>query len=147
MVLCCGNAAPTRAGRRCPGIRRALKPDPDFYAAYLRLLICLANVSARAPDQTELGNTGLADLAVDRARAFKRDGDRAAPGTNLWQPVFRRTHALSRARDRASARASFNHEIIFVQATVAPKSCLRLTAAQSLGAMPGQSASPERTPS
>ena len=57
---------------------------------------------------------------------------------------FAASHALSRARDRSSARAKFNREIIFVQATVAPKSCLRLTAAQSLGARPGQSASPER---
>jgi len=98
----CGNAAPACAGRGRAGIRRTFKPDPDFYAARLRLLICLANVSARAPDQTELGSTGIADLAVDRARAFNRDGDRAAPGTNLWQPVFRWSHALSRARDRSS---------------------------------------------
>src|SRR4029077_8885549 len=124
--------------------RRAFKPDPDFYTAHLRLLICLANVSSRAPDQTELGSTGIADLAVDRARAFNRDGDCAPPGTNLWQPIFRRTHTLSRARDRSSARAKFNREIIFVQARVAPTSCLRLTAARSLGAKPRQSASPER---
>ena len=41
------------AGRRRRRIRRTFKFDPDFYAARLRLLIRLANVSARAPDQTD----------------------------------------------------------------------------------------------
>ena len=99
--------------------------DPDFYAARFRLLICLAHVSVRDPDQTELGGAGIADLGVDRARTFNRDGDRAAVRANLWQPVFRRSSALSRARDRSSARAKFNREIIFVQARGAPPPCLR----------------------
>ncbi len=87
--------------RRRAGIRRTFDPDPDFYAARLRLLVRLANVAARAPDQTNRApeSNCVAHLALDRARAFNRDRNRAAFRTNLRQPVFRRPHALSRARE------------------------------------------------